>query len=256
MKICLNPGHGGKDSGACGNGLLEKNVNLAVALKVQKKLEAVGQTVVMTRTNDTYMDLTAIANFANAAKADYFLSIHHNAGGGHGYDVIYALCGGKSKTVADAIATQFDAVGQRRHGVYSKAGSDGRDYYAVIRQTKMAANICEYGFIDTDDANHFNTDALQEVEAEAIFRGLCNGLCISIPTPAPVVTPKPVQVENPDFSIPTGANITPLSGGIGYIESHKDNHRVDIHLDRYTYITLQDGIVMAYARNKQAKQII
>ena len=113
MKICIDPGHGGKQPGCSAGGYLEKNLNLKVALKLRDKLQKVGVSVVMTRTTDVDINLTTRAKISNNAKADYFISIHHNAGGGHGYEVIYALCGGKSLQLANNVAAQFDAMARR-----------------------------------------------------------------------------------------------------------------------------------------------
>ncbi len=79
--IVLDPGHGGKDFGACDNGAKEKAINLAVAKKVaaliKKKLKNVK--VVMTRNTDKYLTLQERADIANEAHGDLFMSIHVNS---------------------------------------------------------------------------------------------------------------------------------------------------------------------------------
>ena len=79
--VVLDPGHGGKDFGACDNGATEKAINLAVAKKVaslvDKKLKNVK--VVMTRTTDKYLTLQERADIANNANGDLFMSIHVNS---------------------------------------------------------------------------------------------------------------------------------------------------------------------------------
>ena len=79
-KICIDPGHGGTDSGAAANGIREEDINLRVALAVRSGLQAIGHTVAMTRTSDIDVGLTARGRFSVAQKADVFLSIHHDAG--------------------------------------------------------------------------------------------------------------------------------------------------------------------------------
>lgn len=81
LTIVLDPGHGGKDYGACENGAKEKDINLAVARKlrdlIEKKLKDVD--VVMTRSTDVYLTLQERADVANDAGGDLFMSIHVNS---------------------------------------------------------------------------------------------------------------------------------------------------------------------------------
>lgn len=81
ITIVIDPGHGGKDFGACENGAYEKNINLAVAKKLRdlvvKELKDVN--VVMTRSTDVYLTLQERADVANDANGDLFMSIHVNS---------------------------------------------------------------------------------------------------------------------------------------------------------------------------------
>lgn len=78
--IVLDPGHGGNDPGATGyNGLREKDVVLAVAKLVKQHLRAYNADVLLTRDTDEFITLKNRAVFANARKADLFVSIHCNA---------------------------------------------------------------------------------------------------------------------------------------------------------------------------------
>ena len=77
--VVIDPGHGGKDPGASGNGVIEKNVNLAVGLELAKVLNARGFRVVMTRQTDVYLTLQERTDIANAQNADLFVSVHVNA---------------------------------------------------------------------------------------------------------------------------------------------------------------------------------
>ena len=100
VKIFIDPGHGGQDSGATGNGLREKVLTLEIATRIKNLLlsEYDNVTVKMSRTDDSYVTLTERTSSANAWGADYFLSIHINAGGGEGYeDYIYPGISGVTK---------------------------------------------------------------------------------------------------------------------------------------------------------------
>ena len=77
--IVIDPGHGGKDPGASDNGVVEKNVNLAIGLELEKALSAQGYNVIMTRRTDVYLKLQERTDIANDANADLFVSIHVNA---------------------------------------------------------------------------------------------------------------------------------------------------------------------------------
>ena len=78
--IVLDPGHGGVDEGASGpTDLLEKTINLELALDLEKILKAQGATVYMTRTKDKYVYLSDRIELANKEHADLFVCIHHNS---------------------------------------------------------------------------------------------------------------------------------------------------------------------------------
>ncbi|MDD5212112.1 MAG: N-acetylmuramoyl-L-alanine amidase [Sulfuricurvum sp.] len=77
--IVIDPGHGGKDSGATGNGYMEKNIVLEIGLELSEQLKAMGYTVYMTRTTDVFIELKDRTKFANDKMADLFLSVHANA---------------------------------------------------------------------------------------------------------------------------------------------------------------------------------
>lgn len=77
--IVIDPGHGGKDSGAVGNGYMEKEIVLQVSQQLSEKLRAQGYTVYMTRSNDTFVELKDRTKFANDKEADLFISVHANS---------------------------------------------------------------------------------------------------------------------------------------------------------------------------------
>ncbi|BAV05875.1 N-acetylmuramoyl-L-alanine amidase [Filimonas lacunae] len=79
--IIIDAGHGGRDEGAPGGYSFEKNISLAIALKLQKKVneELPDVEVVMTRTDDSYPSLYNRADLANKSKGDLFISIHCNS---------------------------------------------------------------------------------------------------------------------------------------------------------------------------------
>lgn len=78
--IVLDPGHGGEDTGAIGpTGLLEKTINLQVALDLASILKVQGASVYMTRATDVYVSLSARIDLANNLNANLFVCMHHNS---------------------------------------------------------------------------------------------------------------------------------------------------------------------------------
>ena len=179
-KIFIDPGHGGSESGAVNKTALEKDINLSVALRLKQLLLEVGFEVKLSRETDVYIDLQTRCDMANSWGADYFISIHHNACNGKtsGYEVIHSIIHGVGFDMANLIAKEFEAIGQKADslGVYDKESqtNPGHDYYAVIRGTNAPANITEFGYMDSVDYSKFDTLPELEQEAGAIFRGICH----------------------------------------------------------------------------------
>lgn len=76
--VVLDPGHGGQDSGAMCGGVMEKDLTLDVARRVERLLDSEGVATLMTRLGDSYMSLADRAAFGNRVKESIFVSIHFN----------------------------------------------------------------------------------------------------------------------------------------------------------------------------------
>lgn len=146
MKIVLDAGHGGHDPGAVANGLKEKDLTLTIVKHIGHLLgEYEGVEVHYTRTDDRFLELSERAAIANKLKADYFISVHINAGGGTGFES-YVYNG----NVSQATIAYQNVI----HGEIMKAIGGVRDRgkkranYAVLRETKMPALLTENLFID------------------------------------------------------------------------------------------------------------
>lgn len=163
IKVGIDPGHGGSDSGATGKTksgatLLEKNVNLVMALACGEYLTSTGLVeVYYTRTDDRYLSLSKRAQLLNDWKVDYAISIHNNAATGKadGFEAIHTIfTSGEGDELAKSIATHVEKLtGQNLRRVFSKANSKGTDYYAMNRLTRMATVITEGAFLDNPDDN-------------------------------------------------------------------------------------------------------
>lgn len=170
-KIFIDPGHGGKDPGAGGNGLAEKDVALTVSKLLKTELLISGFDVRMSREGDTYPSLADRYTAANAWGADYFISIHCNSAAdpaASGTETLVYALGSKAANMAAVVQNSLvRALGTRDRGV--KARPD----LAVLRGTKMPAILVECGFIsNTADAAILR--GKQADIAAAIARGMCD----------------------------------------------------------------------------------
>lgn len=80
-KVCIDPGHGGRDSGCVHFGTLEKDLNLAIAGHLRTLLTGAGHTAYITRTDDSYVGLTDRGRFSVAHGSELFVSVHHDSAG-------------------------------------------------------------------------------------------------------------------------------------------------------------------------------
>jgi len=179
MKIFIDAGHNdsGWNTGATGNGLREQDVTFNVAKKLGDILATKGLTVRLSRPaketilgTDNNSAINARWSLANEWSADYFLSIHCNAGGGTGTETYYYR--DDSKTYAQVIQDTFVAeMGLGDRGI--KYGT-----FAVIRYTTMQAILIELAFIDTSaDADILRNR--QDDMASALARGFIRLLGLS-----------------------------------------------------------------------------
>ena len=174
MRIFINPGHGGTDPGACGNGLREADVAFNIARRVESYLQDVGYDVKVFQLGGVDDDLETICDESNAWDADIFVSIHCNAGGGTGTETYY-LCGANiSELLAICIQQQIvNSLPTVDRGLKTKIfGSDGcpHDVF-VCKYTDCPAVLVETAFID----NAYDANLLRDNEdnfAAAIARGI------------------------------------------------------------------------------------
>lgn len=175
-KICIDPGHGGKDSGALGFGRKEKDDVLKLALKIKDLLETQGVTVIMTRSTDKDITITNRTALANKEKCDYFLSLHRDAFSNESangsniyiYSKAPAATEKKAETIYNAV---INATGFRKRGLIK--GAANFNDYGVNRDTVMAASVLELGFI-TNKSDNAIFDSKNDAIAEAIAKALCS----------------------------------------------------------------------------------
>lgn len=179
-KVFLGVGHGGTDPGAVGF-LIEKDVNLTMAIACRDFLVDHGVDVRMSRTVDENDPLTEVINECNTFNPDLAADIHNNAGQGDGFEVFYHYKGGTSKTLAKNIEKEVIDVGQNSRGLKTKLNSSGTDYFGFIRQTTAPAVILEGVFVDNKTDVQI-ADELHEQQAfgKAYAKGILKTLGIEI----------------------------------------------------------------------------
>ncbi len=201
LTIVIDPGHGGRDNGTISaTGLLEKDVTLDIAQRLGALLQKrLGAEVVFTRTNDTFVPLASRADLANAANADFLISIHGNASSYsdvRGVETFYFRSSGealasasenphssgtaKGPDAARAFAADVQAAllhtltdGQqpmRDRGI--KPAS-----FVVLRDVRMPAILAEVSFMSSQkDAKRLESPKYREQVANALYKGIASNV--------------------------------------------------------------------------------
>ena len=181
MRICVDAGHGGHDSGAVGpTGLRESVVNLTAACLLREKLRMRGHDVVMTRDNNTRVPLDRRCRISDEHQVDVFCSLHCNSDGptAHGFEVWTTPGDTGADRIAEAVIGEIAGM-QVLHGRYDRADGD-RDKEArfyVLRHTKSPAILVEMAFISNpEEETMLREEEFLECYAGAIARGIEEGM--------------------------------------------------------------------------------
>lgn len=178
-KVFLGVGHGGNDSGAVGY-LVEKDVNLTMALANRDYLVANGVQVKMSRTKDENDPLNEEIRECNAYNPDLAVDHHNNAGGGDGFEAIHSKGSKVGEQLARNIEEEVKKLGQNSRGVKTRLNSSRRDYFGFVRETDCPAVICEGVFVDNaTDVKIADTLAEQRAFGEAYARGILKTLNVT-----------------------------------------------------------------------------
>ncbi len=185
-RIAIDPGHGGYFRGSLGvNGLTEAEVNLAVALQVERLLTARGAHVLMTRRDNRDFlspadsslraDLAERVRLANAFQPDLFLSVHHNADPGGAHDKnetqTYYKLGDEGRSL-DAAASLHRFL-RRNLGIEKHRILAGN--YFVLRSSDAPAVLTEASYLTNPDVEaRLKLAEKQRLEAEALYLGIAH----------------------------------------------------------------------------------
>lgn len=189
--IFLDPGHGGRDSGAYYYGIAEKDLNLQVSRKLRKRLEELGYTVLTSRDSDVDVDfVTERSRMVNKTNADFFISIHFNATGNdttlnlgiqtYSYkeDAGYPSkinqywhnnpdrISESNRLAADLHSSLLTETGARDAGLLQAT-------FAVLRETAKPAVLLELGYMDNSEENQrIRSEQYQDKLVEGIIKGI------------------------------------------------------------------------------------
>lgn len=182
IKIVLDAGHGGTDSGAISTidkTVTEKALNLDMIERLNERFLMLDYDVILTRSEDEYIKLLDRARISNTSDADIFLSIHFNSttnSTSKGIEVLYAseknviIKSVEQVHLAKAIQKELiESTGSTNRGVKNRAD------LIVLNKTKNVAALCELGFLtNREDMENITNSSYLDTMADAIVRGVEN----------------------------------------------------------------------------------
>lgn len=176
--VIIDAGHGGTDSGAVGNGIVEKDLTLKISNYIHNRLDQLGVKNTMSRSDDSTLNsdnrVNKINNIYGTSSDIILVSNHINAGGGEGAEVIYALR--NNDKFSKIISDNLSSTGRYVRKYYQKRlpSDTSKDYYYILRDTpNIEAVIVEYGFLDNvNDANLLKSN--WESYAEQVVKSICD----------------------------------------------------------------------------------
>ncbi len=179
--ILIDVGHGGKDPGTISHGILEKDLNLAIAKKLEVELVKKGASVILTRDGDYDLsnpkaerrkqsDFDNRIKLINSSKADMYLSIHINYLEDSSYKggQVFYYKTEKNKKIALSIQEEFNKISDKREikktpNIY------------MYQRLKVPGVLVECGFLsNTQERQNLMTEEYQEKIATAITNGVIN----------------------------------------------------------------------------------
>jgi N-acetylmuramoyl-L-alanine amidase len=173
--VVLDAGHGGSDQGTAYEDYLEKDINLAVTLKVKEYMELHGAEVILTRSEDKHVGLKERTTLANQYEADLFVSLHCNYYEKDdtisGLECYYYNDASTGKAYADGI---FQVISERGNVVVRDVKPEN---YYVLRNTSAPAVLVEMGYLSNQsDRLNLLSEKYQDTLAEDLAQGILESL--------------------------------------------------------------------------------
>ena len=198
--VVIDPGHGGKDPGTLSSaGLQEKALNLDVARRVVNHLAVAGVKAVLTRTSDTFVELSDRPKAATKAKGDLFVSIHMNSAATksvRGIETFSVAAAGHAPTAGGTPGAKYPAVPnnafnhsseilayQIQKALIGVTRTEDRGVkharFVVLRESAMPATLVECGFLShAPEAQKLGTPSYRETIAQGIAQGILNYIAL------------------------------------------------------------------------------
>lgn len=190
--VIIDPGHGGQDSGTMHAGILEKDLALDVARRVERLLQAKAVSTVMTRTGDHYISLAGRAASANRERDGVFVSIHFDEAKptAAGVETYYAAHQAprfpmiaswvpflQTASTAEENFESQSLAGFVQEALVAKTQAINRgtraEQFFVIANVRHPAVLVEGGFLtNKDDVSKLTTETYREQLADAIADGV------------------------------------------------------------------------------------
>jgi N-acetylmuramoyl-L-alanine amidase len=185
IKVVIDPGHGGYDTGAQYGGFDEKDITLSISMKLKKELESRGVKVFITREEDSFLSLAERVDITNSVKPHVFVSVHANAM--------------KSTRTIRGVETYYWTKGSQKLAYYIHKSILNdinipdhfirRAQFFVIKHTSVPAVLCELAFLSNhDDRKLLTSSAMQENYAKAVTDGILKFLDIDT---------RPIEIKKP-----------------------------------------------------------
>ena len=192
-KVCIDPGHGGSDSGCRSDmGLWESRLVLKIAQMVDAII-APKCAVLMTRNEDTFVSLSERCRMANDWSADIYVSIHLNAAtsDAHGWEVFTSGSTVSRQLASDLAEAHADEFPEQKSRGIKQAG------FYVLKETDMPAVLWEGGFLsNADEAEWLGQHETQVRMADALAQGIINHLGLAGTPSALTLEQRIVRIEN------------------------------------------------------------
>jgi N-acetylmuramoyl-L-alanine amidase len=170
--VCIDAGHGGSEVGTSNQDLLEKDVNLEVAVLLKEKLKTAGYVIYMTRDEGEDIDMSNADryNYCNSKNASILVSIHHN--GSTNPDADYSL--GLYMKKSD-VALAREVVNSVSSTLNLPNNGISRFASGVLLKSEMPSTISEGFFLtNSDEYNLVKSKVRQEQEADALLNAINN----------------------------------------------------------------------------------
>lgn len=172
--IVLDPGHGGKDSGATNGSVYEKNIVLDVSKRLQTLLTNAGAKVVLTRSTDVFIDLDERPRIAERNYGEMFISVHvnsHTTEVPQGTETFYNSSRDTNLNEEITLAKYINNEIVQNAGMINRGVKYGN--LAVTRPLEMPAVLVELGFIkNPSDVKKLTDDKYLQIFAQSLFNAI------------------------------------------------------------------------------------